>query len=192
MLIAKSCDLANSNSYLEMGKQALGPNFGKLVQIILIIYACGVCISQSVLLGDFLVESPTGLLHHWFPNSFLFTSIASIPRRLLVVGGCGVFIEFPLALLRKLDALKFTSSVSLICITFSVFLMVYTYASQSKSEYSQAATSPIAIHWFEFPVSAFAAVPIMNVAFTAHYNSPRFYKVNFVLFPLLVCGGSTH
>jgi len=32
------------------------------------------------------------------------------------------------------------------------------------------------VEWSGLTVNAFAAIPIINVAFTAHYNSPRFYK----------------
>lgn len=31
------------------------------------------------------------------------------------------------------------------------------------------------VNWFGLPLTMFEAIPIVNVAFTAHYNGPRFY-----------------
>jgi amino acid permease len=173
MLLAQSCDLAQSYSYLEMGKQALGPNFGNLVLMFLLLYTTGVNITQIVLLGDFLVED-SGLLAHWAGESFLF-QLSPLNRRLLVIGVIAVVFLFPLALLRSLNPLKFTSSLSLLCIAFTVVLIAYTLAAHPE----QAGVDKNLINtveWASFDFDLFAAIPIINVAFTAHYNSPRFYK----------------
>lgn len=174
MLLARSCDMAGSYTYLEMGKRAFGNRFGNLVLCFILFYTSGVNITQIVLLGDFLVEN-SGVLEHWAGDSFLFTSLSPLGRRLFVVGLVALVLLFPLSLLRNLASLKFTSGVSLCCITFTTFLVVYTLAAKP----AEAEIDPDLIKtvdWASVNLNLFAAIPIINVAFTAHYNSPRFYK----------------
>src|SRR5690242_17135644 len=64
----------------------------------------------------FLQVEGSGVLAHWAGDSFLFR-LSPLSRRLFVVGIISTVFLFPLALLRSLSALKFTSTLSLLCIT---------------------------------------------------------------------------
>ena len=75
-------------------------------------------------------------------------------------------IVIPLSFLRKLDSLKYTSSIALFSIAYLVVLVVYHYASgdtvDSKGE----------VHWLKWqgPIPTLASFPVMVFAYTCHQN----------------------
>merc|ERR1711865_628489 len=97
-----------------------------------------------------------------------------------------LFIFFPLCMLKKIEMLKFTSFISFIATIYAGFLVTYVSSiphddlvkkgvlTNTTAE-RNAFDHPV-VHFFGFPITVFAALPIVNVAFTAHYNGPRFYQ----------------
>ena len=68
---------------------------------------------------------------------------------------------------------------------YAGFICFYTYVFETDPWQSMTHAEAIAnnattlhstVEYAGFPVGVFAAIPIFNVAFTAHYNGPRFYK----------------
>ena len=93
---------------------------------------------------------------------------------------------------RSLDALKYASVLAAAATVLACYLVVYELAaapadSRAPVDDDDAAgatvdvdSSPWAVdtsvQWLGFPLGVWEAVPIINVAFTAHYNGPRFFQ----------------
>ena len=181
VIIAKCCDIAGEFSYLKMGRIALGNKFGVVLQSVVAAYTLGSTISFVVLTGDFLVGHKTGVFEYFANNTILYNPTDETASRAVVVLICSVAIFFPLSILRNLDALKYTSALSCAACFYAAVLTCIVYfdapigAILSRERH---ANPPLRdeINWFDFPLTFWEAVPIVNVAFTAHYNAGRFYQ----------------
>ena len=181
IIISMCCDLAGEFSYLKMGRLALGNKFGFLFQSVVSFYTLGSTISFVVLTGDFLVGERTGVFEYFANNTILYDPNNETGSRAFIILLCSILFFFPLSILRNLDGLKFTSAVSCLASFYAAILtcVVYFYAPKGAMLPSEIHAVPSLrsdIHWFGFPVSFWEAVPIVNVAFTAHYNAGRFYQ----------------
>jgi len=67
-----------------------------------------------------------------------------------------------------LNKLRFTSAAALVCIAYTTCLIVANFLSADK--YSDT------VKTFHLEQGVFASLPIANVAFTLHYNAPRYYQ----------------
>ena len=164
-----------------------------------ICYTAGSLVSYVVLAGDCLVGADTGLVVLVLGDQS-FLGGGSTAARAAVCGSLGLCVLLPLSLLRTLDSLKYASSVALAATLFAAFLVVFELAAApnnsraddggddggggsggSSSGDDSATLGPWevaeSVAWCGFPVGVWSAVPIINVAFTAHYNAPRFYQV---------------
>ena len=70
--------------------------------------------------------------------------------------------------LRNLDALRYTSVLSMLGMVYLLGLLAY---SMLNAESYGDDIQVVSMRW-----SLFSAAPIINVAFIAHYNVPRFYE----------------
>ena len=187
-LLARCCTMTNRYSYLEIGKVALGPGFGMAAQCTAIFYACGSLISYVVLAGDFLLGQHTGLLvllaqayaQGRSTGSFILEG-GPLPRLIFGFGFSFLFF-LPLSLLRSLDSLKLTSWLALIATVYAGAITLYEVVASPDGSLTPAeeAVGRDALRdtvvLAGFPLATFAAVPIVNVAFTAHYNAPRYFE----------------
>ena len=180
VLLAQCCALTGCYSYLDIGKAALGPRFGVVAQCTALLYACGSLISYVVLAGNFLLGEGTGVLALEGHSSFL--AHGGIGARLVVGAAFSALFFLPLSLLRSLDSLKVTSWLALAATLYAGFITLYELVASPAGSLTpaeealgrtalRASVQPIGL-----PLSVFAAVPIINVAFTAHYNGPRYFE----------------
>ncbi|KAJ9466715.1 Vacuolar amino acid transporter 6 [Diplonema papillatum] len=174
ILLAQCCELAGTCSYLKMMQSAFGRTGGLAAQIIVLMYGCGSCISFVVLTGDFLCGSGTGVLDSWSSNEWLH-------KRWLIMSGVAVFVFFPLSCMRNLEPLKYTSSVSLLATMYAAAVCVWALALDNDDVFppelkNQSEELRDSVDYIGFPVGVFAALPLVNVAFTCHYNAPRYYN----------------
>jgi sodium-coupled neutral amino acid transporter 11 len=181
VIISMCCDLAGEFSYLKMGRLALGNTFGLCLQSVVALYTLGSTISFVVLTGDFLVGKETGVFEYFANNTILYNPSNETASRAFIVTMCAVLFFFPLSILRNLDALKYTSALSCLASFYAAVLTcaVYFWAPTGAMLPSEIHAHPPLredIRWFAFPLSFWEAVPIVNVAFTAHYNAGRFYE----------------
>lgn len=91
-----------------------------------------------------------------------------LTNRTLLVSLAVILIIFPLTLLKNLDALKFTSFVGVLLIIYTTFVILYRddfFYIISKSTQLFKLTDCIVL-----------SIPASCVAFTAHYNGPRYYQ----------------
>lgn len=163
LLISASCDLAGAYSYKELVLRTWRSSlFGLAVSAIMAFYTMGSAISFLVLLGDF------------FPSLICMNGCspgsvgAFFARREVCLSLAGGILLLPLAAQRNLSALRFTSSASFVCIIYTSLMVT-----------ARAAMGPLApqssISMVSKGTGLFAAFPIFAVAFSLHYNVPRFY-----------------
>eukprot|EP01061_Rhynchopus_euleeides_P022649 TRINITY_DN3699_c0_g1_i3.p1 TRINITY_DN3699_c0_g1~~TRINITY_DN3699_c0_g1_i3.p1 ORF type:complete len:540 (+),score=130.84 TRINITY_DN3699_c0_g1_i3:149-1621(+) len=160
-IIARCCDMSGSFTYLDIGNRCFGPRFGIFAQTCVLLYSLGSCLSFVVLVGDFL-SGETGVFGY---------------NRPLIVFVVSLFVFLPLSLLRNTESLKWTSLVSLIACFGAAALVVYTSAVRPPDAFltDNAREGHVTVNYYTIATDIWAAVPVVNVAFTAHYNAPRFY-----------------
>lgn len=164
VVIARCCELSGAFSYKDMAKAALGPVGGTVVTAVMAVYTLGSCVSFSVLLGDFL---PALVCEDGCntPAQQLFG------QREVTMVMAGVLVLYPLCLPRQLNALKYTSTLSAVCIVYTAIMIAARAISSSPSGRAPAGD----VHLFNGVVGLFISAPILAVSLTAHYNSARFY-----------------
>eukprot|EP01060_Flectonema_neradi_P026399 TRINITY_DN3535_c0_g1_i1.p1 TRINITY_DN3535_c0_g1~~TRINITY_DN3535_c0_g1_i1.p1 ORF type:complete len:517 (+),score=62.41 TRINITY_DN3535_c0_g1_i1:59-1609(+) len=172
ILLAQCCELAGTCSYLKMMQTAFGKRGGAIAQICVLMYGCGSCISFVVLTGDFLVGHGTGVLDSWVSNE------DSIFReRGFVMTLVAIVFFLPLSSLRNLEPLKYTSFVSFGAAIYATAICVWAYALDNSEAGVGGSTGSdsTTVEWIGFPPGVWAALPLVNVAYTCHYNAPRYY-----------------
>lgn len=179
VLLADSCERTGTFSYLELGRGAFGEGFGKFSQIVCVCYTFGSLVSYVVLAGDCLVGDKTGLLVLLFGDSS-FLGGGSVGARVAAVYGLGFAFFFPMAMPRTIDALRYASYLAFVGTMYGAAVVVYTCVARPEDAYADDLGKdddgfPGPPSWAGFPIGIWQAVPIVNVAFTAHYNAPRFY-----------------
>jgi solute carrier family 38 (sodium-coupled neutral amino acid transporter), member 11 len=181
VIIGKCCDAAGEFSYIKMGRLALGNTFGVALQTVVALYTLGSNISFVVLCGDFLVGDNTGIMELFANNTILYRANKETENRAFIIFCCTILFFFPLSILRNLEKLKYTSALSCLASLYAAVLTctIYFFAPKDAMLPSEINADPPlrnVIDWFSFPISFWEAVPIVNVAFTAHYNAGRYYK----------------
>ncbi|CAK7564668.1 MAG: hypothetical protein SEPTF4163_002567 [Sporothrix epigloea] len=76
-----------------------------------------------------------------------------------------MLVIIPLAFLRRLDSLKYTSVIALVSIGYLIVLVVYHFASDSPSERGEVRL----ITWAG-PVALLSSLPVVVFAYTCHQN----------------------
>ena len=163
LLIARCCDLAQRYSYLDVGRAALGPVAGAAITAVMAVYTLGSCVSFTVLLGDFL---PALVCEGGCDG--LPAAAAAVTGRAALICLVSALVLFPLSLQRNLNNLRFTSTLSAVCIVYTA-LMVAARALRGP-------TVPLAaLSLTTGSEGLFISLPVTCVAFCLHYNVPRFY-----------------
>lgn len=160
LLLARSCDLSGSFSYKEMGSLAYGRRAGLIIQWTVALYTVMSCISYVVLIGDFIPD----VVEFFQPD---FWGMSKEVFRASLQIGVGLCVFLPLSFLKNLEILKYPSSLAFLGIGYATVLLVVkvVMADRISSSVEMLALKPC----------LGGAIPIMNVAFTLHYNGPRFY-----------------
>ena len=181
VLLARCSAMTGSYSYLDIGTSALVPRFGAVAQVTAMCYATGSLISYVVLAQNFLLGGGTGVIS-LLAGDGTFLGGGGLGARAVV--GCAFSLLFflPLSLLRAIESLQLTSWLALFATCFAGGVCVYEWAvapaaALTGPEAAAAAEGSLrsTVEWAGLPMSLWSAVPIINVAFTAHYNAPRYY-----------------
>ena len=158
LLLARSCEMSGAGSYMELVGSVLGGAAKSRVAVLLAVYTLGSCASYVVVLGD---QLPSLLALVGVPQGPLTSQGLVLPL-------VGIFVLYPLSLLRDLSSLRLTSSGSFACIVFVSLLVV-----------GKALRGPLADPRYLVVAKAspgvFVGLPIALVSFTMHYNLPRFW-----------------
>ena len=188
VVVVICCEYAGTFSFMELGRRVMGSLAGSLIQICMLVYTAGSCLSFIVLTGDF-ISSDTGFAHELCGDDCILTSR---PFAVFVVT---ISFLAPLCSLQDLRALWFTSMLSVASMFYLLGLTLWKYASSDGI--NPCTGKPPVIRVASASTGLFSAAPIVGVAFIAHYNAPRFYKElsnrtipalhNACLYPFALC-----
>lgn len=165
--LARCCDAAGAFEYRALGRAAYGERFGVAVQLAMLWYTAGSLISYTVLIGDFVPA---------FADAYLPDGSAArhvLTQRAAVMAIVGATVLFPLSLVRKLDALKWASALALAGIAYTTFVIVWHLSPANLAAREPGLDRHVV--WAAPRAEALAAAPLLCVAFTSHYNAPRYY-----------------
>ncbi|KAL0214647.1 hypothetical protein P9112_006831 [Eukaryota sp. TZLM1-RC] len=162
--LSECCAHTNEYSYKGIAKKTLGKSFGTVVESLIVCYTAGTCISYCVILGDFMPSLSQFILPATAHRMFF-------DRRVLIIA-TALLILLPLCLLPNIDALRYTSAASLFCPIYLILMMGYRLYTNTFVIYEPRGE----IEYFKFSTELFAALPLMGVSFTAHYNIPKMYQ----------------
>ena len=138
-------------------------------------YACGSCISYVTLSADFLLGEGTGVLVLWAGEDSWLGG-GSTGARAAVLYCVATFLMLPLSLFRTIEPLKWGSGLAGVATVICILLCVYQVTDKPKQAFTDdEAGTDVTVEWLGFSSSLFTALPIINVAFTAHYNAGRYY-----------------
>lgn len=168
LLLTRCCETTQCFDYREMGRLALGERFGILQQAIMMLYTMGACTSFVVLIGDFLpgvFASPHVSRHLTAGMKAVLTDRANA----LIL--CGFTILLPLSMVRNLNMLRHSSMLGLLSILYTVAVICEKFFSRL------ADGEPMpAVQVWDFSWRDLVALPLVSVAYTFHYNAPRYYQ----------------
>jgi len=162
LLIGYCCAKTGARSFRTMMCVSVGPGAGKVIDVMLFFHTMFSCVGYITLIGDFSTKSMGGLA----PGSIFATS------RMASIGSISVFVLFPLACLRDLSSLKFTSALGLF-VTACACAYVFWEVCYRWEEVN--ATQNLKDHWAYFQLDNFKTIALFNGSFSAHYNAPTYY-----------------
>jgi len=196
ILIAVCCEVTHCFTFRGLGENALGPSFGIVIQSIMFVYTFVSCVSFMILAGDFL-SGPNGIPQGLCSGKSCDLIVVEIfYNRFTAVLLVTIVLLLPLSSLRNLNALRYTSLLSMFGMFYLLFLLFHEYFE--ALDHGQAPPDE-EIDFVVPKLGIFQSAPIVNVAFIAHYNVPRFYQemkdrtiskfATAVAASLSICGG---
>jgi len=157
---ARLCPKAKS--YEKLVGAALGPRASLVMAACIVFQTFGSCTSYMVIIGD----SFTPILENYFPH---VTYSHYIANRIFATLFISVVFIFPLALQKKINSLRFSSTLSICCLSFIVFSVILRSAQQ---------ISHIPDHHVVYfgNGNLIQAIPLIIFAFRCHTALPPIYK----------------
>ncbi|OAA60232.1 amino acid transporter [Niveomyces insectorum RCEF 264] len=150
--------------YLDRGtssffalSQITYPNAAVVFDAAIAIKCFGVGVSYLIIIGDLMPGVALGFNSDAASVPFLVDRNFWITAFMLVI--------IPLAFLRRLDSLKYTSLVALVSIGYLIVLVVYHFASDSPAERGE-----VRIFAWGGPVAMLSSLPVVVFAYTCHQN----------------------
>lgn len=170
IMIAQSCKLAKDYSkgesvmsFIDLSKVVFGPSAAYICSFVMVIYTFLSIVSYIILLSHSIPE----IAHNVDPSPFV-NFLANIDYMIPIMA---LLVLFPLSLQRNLASLRFTDTASVICILFIAGMVIVTaLIGPVKSK-----DDPDAPVMANANIGIFLAFPIATVAFTLHYNIPKFW-----------------
>eukprot|EP00927_Polykrikos_kofoidii_P080297 TRINITY_DN77166_c0_g1_i1.p1 TRINITY_DN77166_c0_g1~~TRINITY_DN77166_c0_g1_i1.p1 ORF type:complete len:432 (+),score=48.06 TRINITY_DN77166_c0_g1_i1:42-1337(+) len=163
VMIAGACEQTSCFTFLGIVERLFGTKFGTLAQIVMATYACGSCIGYIVLIGDLFSTAAQFVLP--LESYFCQRDVVSVL--------CSLFVLLPLSLLRNLDSLRYSSALALAC---GIYVTVLVVCVDVERRGHGAGMAEGGRFWAAPLEGTLVAWPVLSVAFTAHYNVPRYYQ----------------
>lgn len=158
ILIARNCRALGCSTYREMGMKSMGPRLAYAIEICLMVNGILSPLAYIILVCDFFSESIPELIG-W-----------NLPRWQLIACNTLAFV-LPLSYIKDLSPLRIPSIVSLLIIAYIfVYVVVYWVTDFEKGIPNLKGG---ALH---LDMGVFFATSVFTGAFSAHYNSPTFYR----------------
>jgi len=155
-------------SYDELVQATLGPSAAIIMELVIIFFMLGTCVGFLTIIGDMLgpllASDREG--EGWLDASTVayFGGSNGVRRSVLLAVALGLC--FPLSLLRSLNALRFTSSLSISSVCYLVVLL--TAGSETKNAQ--------VVHFKPIWPGVVTAIPIMAFALQCHISAPLVYS----------------
>jgi amino acid permease len=165
LLLGKCAALTGATSYRDLSEIAFGSQAATVLAAIMALYTLGSCISYIILLGDALPEL--------LANAHATGTAADFVTRNAVIPIAAAAVLLPLTLQRNLSALRYTSVASFVCICYTAGMIVVRAIVGPRAPIGDDPTTDVIVA--RGGAGLFIGLPITMVAFTMHYNSPRFY-----------------
>lgn len=150
--------------YLDRGtssffalSQITYPNAAVVFDTAIAIKCFGVGVSYLIIIGDLMpgvalgFHSGAGALPFLLDRNFWITAF--------------MLVIIPLAFLRRLDSLKYTSVVALVSIGYLVVLVVYHFSADSRVH-----RGVVRLVVWDGPVAMLSSLPVVIFAYTCHQN----------------------
>ncbi|KAJ6248789.1 amino acid transporter [Anaeramoeba flamelloides] len=150
--------------YTELASHTLGKKFKWIVPFTLFIYTFGAIAGYFTFLGDSLPP----LIHKWGDNSLSAHSIWF--NREFLITLTVVLIISPLAFVRQITKLGFTSLISLCATIFVVVAVVIQSISRMTDKKVDLAIENGEVVYFQFSTQILLALPITTFAFVCQVN----------------------
>jgi amino acid permease len=151
--LVRYCKRRAGRSYKALGERAFGLVGGVVIDVCFILFLFGGTVGYVVIIGDLLTpyfETLTG-----WPEAEA--------NRWLVEAIVIFVVVYPLCLLKRLDALKYTSFVALVCILYLVLVVMVQSLQRIVDDFD---SERVVLGNANFGV--FQALPIVTFSFTFH------------------------
>jgi amino acid permease len=167
LLIATANKMGITN-YSELVKEVLGHNQGVVLEVIIVVYSFGACVGYLIVMGG-TIDSVMAYFDITIP--FFNTQ-----NKLMVL--VTVVVGFPLALTRKLGALRFASIFSVCAVVF-LAIAIFANSLNCQERFNDPPACPKDawvthnfdnVKLFVLDWNLFQALTITFFAFTAHTN----------------------
>ncbi len=178
-VLVRAAHITGLFTYKEIAIKAWGKPLALFAELCILLYTFLNLISRPIIISTYLKSMFASWAPHGPPvlqESWFLIILVSV-------------IMYPLTFLRNIDALKYSSFFSLLCVVFTSVVVVFMFMSSPDMSVKIA----LAQDWPD-SASALISLGIMVVSFCAHYNAPRMYmelKNRSVRRMRLVIGAST-
>lgn len=168
-LLIKYSRAGGSKSYGAVMKDAFGTTGKKILQCCVVINNTGILVVYMIIIGDVLSGTYSGVVHHaglleeWFGEHWWIGRVFL----LLVIT---LFVFFPLACLKHMDSLRYTSAIAVamaivfLAITIGITIYKLIHGSISMPRMFPVVTD-ISSVW-----KLFTVVPVLVTSYVFHFN----------------------
>lgn len=174
LMLGRCCEVTGAYTFKGLAEKAFGRNAGIAIQCVVLSYTTGTCIAYVIFSGEFSrdffkycaysagqVANATNGAEPSFLGAYYYLTDPIYSKV-----GLALFVLLPICLVRDLHMLRHTSTLAVLCIIYTTVMVAAFSGSEPVSPTFEMA---------EVQPSIWRAYPIFIVAFTAHYNGPRFY-----------------
>eukprot|EP00742_Colponemidia_sp_Colp-10_P006472 GILJ01006933.1.p1 GENE.GILJ01006933.1~~GILJ01006933.1.p1 ORF type:complete len:449 (+),score=63.75 GILJ01006933.1:44-1348(+) len=151
-LLVACARITGIKNYAELVRQVLGKRMGDFMELVIVVYCFGCVIGYFVLIGEFV------------PSMLDAVGLSSLNNRaldMIVLTGCGAF---PLALLKNMSSLRYSSIVGLMCIIYINLVVIAEGPEQIRRH------SDLPIVTYDMSMEVFKVISITFFAYTCHVN----------------------
>ena len=145
-----------SSSFFALSQMTY-PNAAVVFDAAIAVKCFGVGVSYLIIIGDLMPGVMKGFDSRADQVPFLVDRHFWITAFMLVI--------IPLAFLRRLDSLKYTSLIALVSIGYLIVLVVYHFAADSPAE-----RGDVRLITWAGPVAMLSSLPVVIFAYTCHQN----------------------
>jgi len=148
-------------SYQELAGYVGGKKLSAFLEGTLIVYLLGCCCGFLIIVADMV-------------KPLLGDSLGSAanPRSIVIVA-VGVTVVFPLCLLRRISALRFSSMFAIVAVFYMVCAIAYEYFHMPTSDATDHVDHEVV--WFEADADILAALPLLAFALQCHIQAPLIF-----------------